>query len=299
MPKASNTLDDSGEAEPDDERDDERDAERDGEPDDEDQEHPVAIRSRVGLSAEVEAAIRASLDQQLGHATALIERGTVQLDDWEAPDGAVETVCRIRLILIDRPALNAEERAAEPKAAFDAAIVQVARELEAARTQDDLVIRKRHRGRGLAKGKPATNARGSKHGRSAGATYKDPGEAAGSVIGRRVGRGAEAVKRALARPEKQRRDAYLDTSAPAVSESERRAGGGSTARRNAKARPARGKQVAALEDSRTTASRKSTRRSATRSKQGTPQERTERTSLAKPSSRAAVATARKGVPKRK
>jgi hypothetical protein len=129
--------------------------------------------------------------------------------------------------------------------------------------------------------------------------YRDPGDAAGSVIGRRVGRGPAALRRALARPEKQRRDAYLDTSDPGVSESERRAGGGSTARRNTKAHPRKSKQVAALEDSRTRPSRKSTRRSATRAKQGTAKERTERGILYAPSSRTAVASARAGVPKRR
>jgi hypothetical protein len=167
----------------------------------------------------------------------------------------------------------------------------------AASTQDSTVaLRSRIE---LAKGKPATNPRGATNGRSRGATYQDPGDAAGSVIGRRVGHGAAALQRALARPEKQRRDAYLDTSAPGVSESERRAGGGSTARRNTKAYPGKSKQVAALEDSRTKPSRKSTRRSATRTKQGTTKERTERGILYAPSSRNVVATARKGVPKRR
>jgi hypothetical protein len=132
-----------------------------------------------------------------------------------------------------------------------------------------------------------------------GATYRDPGATAGEVVGRRVGRGPVSRTRALARPEKERRDAYVDTAAPGVSASERRAGGGSTARRNAKARPGKSKQVALLEDSRTKPSRKSTRRSATRTKQGTQLERTERGILYAPSSRTTAATARKAVPKRR
>jgi hypothetical protein len=83
-----------------------------------------------------------------------------------------------------------------------------------------------------------------------------------------------------------------------VSANERRAGGGSTARRNTKARLGKSKQVAALEDSRTKPSRKSTRRSATRTKQGTPKERSERGLLYAPSSQTAVARSRSRVPKR-
>jgi ribosome-associated translation inhibitor RaiA len=259
----------------------------------------VTIRSRVELPPDVERAIRASLDHELGNAAALIERGTVQFEDIEGPEQRIETLCRIRFVLSGRPLVAAEEHAADPQAAFDLAIPKVARVLEEAREEDDVAARKRRRGRGSAKGKRATNPRGATHGRSAGATYQDPGDAAGSVIGRRVGHGAAALQHALARPEKQRRDAYLDTSVPGVAESERRAGGGSTARRNTKARPRKSKQVALLEDSRTKPSRKSTRRSATRTKQGTAKERTERGILYAPSSRTVVATARDGSPKRR
>jgi ribosome-associated translation inhibitor RaiA len=259
---------------------------------------PVVIRSRIDLSPGVERAIRTSLDRRLGNATGLILRGTVQLDSAGKSDRGVEALCRIKLVLDRRPPVTADERAADPQAAFERAIVQVARALEKMRTTDDVAVRKRHRGRGLAKGKPATNPRGAARGRSRTATYADPAEAAGSVIGRRVGHGAAALRRALARPEKQRRDAYLDTSAPGVSESERRAGGGSTARRNTRARPGKSKQVASLEDSRTRPSRKSTRRSATRAKQGTAKERTERGILYAPSSQTTIANARTGVPKR-
>jgi ribosome-associated translation inhibitor RaiA len=260
---------------------------------------PVVIRSRVELTPDVEHAIRARLDEKLGQAAGLILRGTVQFEDADGPRGRLDTRCRIKVVLERRPAVAVEERAADPQAAFERAIAQVARTLETARKQDDVAVRKRHRGRGLASGKAATSARGATRGRSAGAAYDDPADRTGSVIGRRVGRGATALKRALARPEKRRRDAYLDTSDPGVSAGDRRAGGGSTARRNTKAHPRKSRQVAALEDSRTRPSRKSTRRSATRSKQGTTKERTERGILYAPSSQTAAATARNGVPKRR
>lgn len=260
---------------------------------------PVVIRSRIALTDDVERALRVSLDDRLGHAAALIDRGTVQFESVVGADGQLATVCRIKLILSGRPAVLAEERDADPESAFARAIPIVAQALEKTREEDDLVARRRHRGRGLAKGKLATNPRGAIGGHSAGAAYRDPGEAAGSVIGRRVGHGPAALDRALARPEKQRRDAYLDTADPAVSASERRAGGGSTARRNTKAHPRKSKQIAALEDSRTKPSRKSTRRSATGTKQGTTQERTERGLLYTAAKRTVIGPARTSVAKRR
>jgi sigma 54 modulation/S30EA-like ribosomal protein len=260
---------------------------------------PLTVRSRIDLPSGLQRVIRDSIDQKLGNAMPLILRGTVQFEDADGPRGRVDTLCRIKLVLDGRPTVTAEERAADPRAAYDRAIAEVARVVERAREQDDLAMRRRHRGRGLAKGKPATNPRGPANGSSRRGVSSDPGADAGSVIGRRVGHGPAALQRALARPEKQRRDAYLDTAAPGVSESERRAGSGSTARRNTMAHPRKSKQVAALEDSRTRPSRKSTRRSATRTKQGTAKERTERGILYAPSSQTTVARARAGVPKRR
>jgi hypothetical protein len=80
-------------------------------------------------------------------------------------------------------------------------------------------------------------------------------------------------------------DNVIDTADPGVSASERRAGGGATARRNVKASPRKSKQTAALEDSRTKPSRKSTRGTATRTKQGTAKERTHRGKLFAPTTR--------------
>lgn len=107
----------------------------------------------------------------------------------------------------------------------------------------------------------------------------------GSVIGRRVGRGASNLKAALDRPEKRRRDQPVDTSAPGVSASDRKAGYGSTARRNTKARTT--KATATLEDSRQDRpSRKSTRKSANRSKSGAGRERKALAASSSPSARA-------------
>lgn len=115
------------------------------------------------------------------------------------------------------------------------------------------------------------------------ATQAEPGDP-GEIIGRRTGRGRAAVRRALARPEKARRDAYVDTSRPGVSATDRRAGDNMTARRNTKARAPRA--TAALEDSRTKPSRKSTRRSANRAKLSQGKERTALARAISPSARA-------------
>lgn len=238
--------------------------------------------------------MRARLERELSRELPIILRGTVQLQEAAGPRGRFDTRCRIRLVLSKRPAVTADERGADPRTAFDRALARAAREIHKARDADDLATRRRHRGRGLPKTRPALR-RVTDGGSD---PYVDPGADAGSVIGRRVGRDPAAWRRALARPEKQRRDVFIDTSAPGVSANERRAGGGSTARRNTKARLGKSKQVAALEDSRTKPSRKSTRRSATRTKQGTPKERSERGLLYAPSSQTAVARSRSRVPKR-
>jgi hypothetical protein len=106
-----------------------------------------------------------------------------------------------------------------------------------------------------------------------------------------VGRSAQNLERALERPEKVRRDAIVDTSLPGTSATDRKAGGGSTARRNTR-RVAR-RATATLEDSaRDRPSRKSTRKSANRAKQGSKLRRRKVRELRSPSARAARARAR-------
>jgi hypothetical protein len=135
----------------------------------------------------------------------------------------------------------------------------------------------------------------SKHGRGRGATpriaKKAPGVAEvaeGSLIDRRVGQGQKNLRAALQR----RRTIPVDTSAPGTSVTDRKAGGGATAARNTKARTTRA--TAMLEDSaRTRPSRKSTRRSANRTKQGTALTQKAQQSSFKPSTRASRGTSRR------
>jgi ribosome-associated translation inhibitor RaiA len=184
----------------------------------------------------------------------LLERATVRFEDVNGPKGGDDTVCRIKLVISGRPSLIAEHRAANPPAAFAQAIDKIQRALERTRDKHGLSVRGRR------------GSRPSKHRKHA--APADNGE----LIGRRVGRGRDALDSALERPEKQRRDAYVDTASPAVSATDRKAGGNATARRNTRAKHTRA--TATLEDSRTRPSRKSTRRSANRAKSSQGKERT-------------------------
>lgn len=233
---------------------------------------PVAIRSGIDLPAGTEAWVRSQLAARLDHAATLIERGSVRFEDINGPRGGVDTTCRIKLVLAGRPSIQVEERGEDARAAFSRVLPVVIRLVDRVRDKHGL------RGNRRAGERPAMQPR---------AAAPDTG----SLIGRRVGRGTQALAAALARPEKQRRDAYVDTASPGVSASDRRAGGAATARRNTRAKPRRA--TAALEDSRTTPSRKSTRRGANRGKPSQGKERTAVSRSLTPSARAARATARR------
>ncbi len=237
---------------------------------------PVAIRSRVELRPGFERRIRAELGAKLGHAGPLIERGTVRFEDVNGPKGGIDVVCRIKLVMSGRPSVHVAETAADPEAAFAAAVPVVVRALERVRDKHGLRAGRRRGRTPPPEELPIAEA-------------VDEAIDAGEIIGRRLGRGPAALARALERPEKLRRDAYVDTARPGVSASHRRAGGPISARRNTKAKTTRA--TATLEDSRTRPSRKSTRRSANR---GKPSQTKERTAVARsvtPSARAGRARA--------
>jgi hypothetical protein len=215
---------------------------------------PVAIRSKVALPSGFETTVRNRLAKRVGHAGSLIERGTVRFEDINGPRGGVDITCRIKLVLSGRPSIQVEKRAATVEQAL-------ASTLQALETS----VRKQTGKQGLRSGK---RSRGAAPAKRAAAEVADSGE----LIGRRTGRGPAAMQRALARPEKARRDAVVDTAGRGVTASDRKAGGGSTARRNTRAKTTRA--TATLEDSRTTPSRKSTRRSANRAKTSQGKERT-------------------------
>jgi hypothetical protein len=113
--------------------------------------------------------------------------------------------------------------------------------------------------------------------------------AAGSLIGRRVGRSEKNLEVAI----EHRRARHVDTSAPGVSASDKKAGGGATAARNPSLRAR--KATVALEDSATgKPSRKSTRGGTQRAKSGSKQRRRAVRVARSPKRRASKAQARRG-----
>lgn len=241
---------------------------------------PVAIRSRVELPEGFNGSIRERLGRKLGYAGPLIERGTVRFEDINGPRGGVDTVCRIKLVLSGRPSVQVDARGRGPREAFTRALPKVATALQQAKDKHDLSAPETPPARGARAGRGARTAPQRANG--------------GEIIGPRVGRGAAARADALARPEKEQRDAYVDTAAPGVSETDRKAGGNISARRNTLGKAPRA--TAALEDSRTTPSRKSTRRSSNRAK---PSQGKERAAVARsltPQAKASRAKAGRGGP---
>jgi hypothetical protein len=229
---------------------------------------PAVIRSTIDLGAAFERRIRARLARRIGHASRLVERSTVRFDDVNGPKGGVDIVCRIKLVVAGRPSMIVEKRAASAREAFAEAVDALGTSLARMLGKHRLRAGQRPRSKASRARKPAVRS-------------VDPGE----IIGRRVGRGPEALARALQRPEKHDRAADVDTAAPGVSASHRRAGGVTTARRNARARHPRA--TATLEDSRTRPSRKSTRRSANRGKPSHGKERAAQVATTTPTARAA------------
>ena len=232
-------------------------------------EFPVTIRSDVELGRAFAQRIRVQLASRLGHAAGWIERVTVRFIDVNGPRGGVDKLCRIKVVMSNRPSLVVEKRAPVHDVAFAHAVAAVGTAIERTRAKHRLRV-------GPRRGPPAQSR------------ARTPERDEGELIGRRVGRGPAALARALARPEKTDRAFYVDTAAAGVSASDRRAGGSFTARRNTRAHTTRA--TATLEDSRTRPSRKSTRRSANR---GKPSQMKERSAAMKRQTSAARASQRR------
>ncbi len=213
---------------------------------------PVAIRSREATDETFARRFRTQLARRIGHAAGLIERITVRFEDVNGPKGGIDTACRIKVVLAGRPSIVVEKRAQSPASAFGAAAAAVGTAVE------------------REQGRHALHT-GSRRGPAGRPRMHTPEPDAGELIGRRVGRGREALARALHRPEKLDRAHYVDTAAHGTSASDRRAGDVFTARRNTRGNTTRA--TVALEDSRTRPSRKSTRRSANRGKPSHAKER--------------------------
>ncbi|WP_437729433.1 HPF/RaiA family ribosome-associated protein [Sorangium sp. So ce861] len=238
----------------------------------------------VGIDEATRAHVRQSLGAKLGRFALRIERLTVRFTDVNGPRGGVDVTCDVKVVLSGRPSVVYQTRGQEPREAIDRAVPGIVRAVQSA-----LERAPRAASRAPARG-PERTARAAKRGAAAPARLGHPSPE-GSFIGRRVGRSKENLERALERPEKSRRDVPVDTAAPGRSATDRKAGGGSTARRNTMRRAR--KASAALEDSaQDRPSRKSTRKSENRAKQGSKLQRREVRRAATPSARAAKAIAR-------
>lgn len=214
----------------------------------------MTLRSSTPLGAGFKTRIRTQLARRIGHAAGLVERISVRFEDVNGPKGGVDIVCRIKVVMSGRPSLIVEKRADSHATAFAQAVTAVSTAV------------RREQGKHRLRTGPHPAPRPAPRKRRQ-AARPDRGE----LIGRRVGRGPEALERALRRPEKHDRAAYVDTARTGTSASDRRAGGPYAARRNTLARTTRA--TATLEDSRTRPSRKSTRRSANRGKPSQTKER--------------------------
>jgi hypothetical protein len=104
---------------------------------------PITIRSGVPMPPKFEDRIRASLTRKLGHAASLIERGTVRFEDVNGPRGGRDTVCRIKLVVSGRPAVQAEDRAHGPEGAFALTSQKIQRALARVRGKHGLTTGRR------------------------------------------------------------------------------------------------------------------------------------------------------------
>lgn len=222
-------------------------------------ETPLAIRtSGVRLDEPTREWVRRRLGRALGRFSLFIDRVSVRFRDLNGPRGGIDNACVIKVVLSGMPSVLSEARAQTPRAAFDRAAPGASKAVRRSLAKASLRtprVKKQHlvpqRGE-----RPPSELRGAL-----------PPED-GSLIGRRVGRSKERLRRVAERPEKLRRDVWVDTAQPGTSATDRKVGAGSTARRNTKLNLTG--MTSTLEDSaQDRPSRKSTRKSAGRAKRDT------------------------------
>ena len=213
---------------------------------------PLSVRpGSVEVSRELHNRIHRDLGRRTERYAQNVTRVTVRFTDINGPRGGIDTVCRVKLSVKGAGHIVAEAHGADADEAFLFASQQ-------ARTALDRVLERKGPGRR----RPLVGrAHVERPSRKRGATRP----AAGSLIGRRVGRARENVEAAWAF-----------------------SGPGSTAARNTRLRANRA--AVTLEDSqRTRPSRKSTRKSANRQKSGSKIGRRVKRELHSPGARAARA----------
>lgn len=240
---------------------------------------PTTVEGGRLLDEALEDDARRRIARKAGKHASVVQHVTVRFGNAREPEDGV--ACRVSASLAGHPSVVVEEIADDPVLALRRAADALGRTLQRALRHVGHAAPARTTTRRLRDPAPGTT---------------DARDDDGSLYGRRVGHAEENLERALARPEKRRRDALVDTSLPGVSASARKAGQGATAARNTKRNTAG--MTAALEDSRTSPSRKSTRRSTNRIKAATPKQRTTQLALHAPKAAATRAQAQKRAPRR-
>lgn len=210
---------------------------------------PLNVRTTGFTLAETERGyLRVRLGKKLGKFSPHIERVTVRFEDLNGPKGGVDIECRIKVVLSGLPSVVVAETAESVQVAFnraaDRCVRTVQKALESSGTRAPKVPRRPAAPKAAAS--PARPARAA---------------AAGSIIGRRVGRAKSNLEAAAARPEKRKRTFPVDTAEPGRSATHRKVGEGATAARNTKLR-AHGASYALEDSMQARPSRKSTRKSA-------------------------------------
>lgn len=246
---------------------------------------PLSLRtSGVDVDEATREHVRRSFGAKLGKLAPQIERLTVRFTNVNGPRGGAGIDCDVKVVLSGDRSVVYQAHGRAPREAVNRAAPGLVQAVKSALARAPRPVT------------PGAPPRGSRSGERARPGAAPPGPLGhpspeGSFIGRRVGRSAENLALALERPEKTRRDVPVDTAAPGRSATDRKAGGGSTARRNARKTAPRA--TATLEDSaRDRPSRKSTRKSANRSKQGNKLRQREVREVRSASARAAKASVR-------
>jgi hypothetical protein len=236
---------------------------------------PVHVRtSGTDLDESTRRWIEDRATRRLAKYALHIERLSFRFEDVNGPRGGKDIVCRGKAVLSGLPSTIVQKRAHTPRQAFDLASRQLARGVDKAVRRVGRV--EATQPSAAAVGVAVAPRRPSKN--KAVTTQ-------GSLIGRRVGRSWNNLLEAASRPEKRRGDAIVDTSLEGVSATDRKVGARATAKRNTLLNTRRA--TATLEDSATGApSRKSTRRSANRTKSGSKLGRKTKRALHSPKARA-------------
>jgi hypothetical protein len=211
---------------------------------------PLSVRpGSVEVAPELLSRIHKSLGRRIERYAQNVTRVTVRFNDINGPRGGIDTVCRVKLSVKGAGHIVVEAHGADADEAFRVASVQ-------AKTALGRVLERK----GPANRRPLV---GRTHVQRPSRKRRATRPAAGSLIGRRVGRARENV------------EAAWEFSGP-----------GSTAARNTRLRTNRA--AATLEDSQQTRpSRKSTRKSANRQKSGAKLGRRVKRKLYAPGARAA------------